>query len=193
MEERNLNEEESLELISLMIRNARTNLRSRINSNILLMWGYVTVVIAIIVWIAKLNSCPTYYFSLWLIIPLTCYPVSKHFSSQEKTFVRSYLDRVVDYISILYIVVCTTVAIASIWTAFPVFFIEGLLISMWIVTIGLLIKYKFVVVGGALCIVISHIILFLQDTNYHIPVFILIIICSVIIPGHLFKAAISKK
>lgn len=39
MEDKKLNEIESISIITEMIKNARTNLRAKINCNILLVWG----------------------------------------------------------------------------------------------------------------------------------------------------------
>lgn len=56
MEDREINEIESLELISMMVKNARTNLRAKINSSILLVWGYAVVIISIFIWILKKDT-----------------------------------------------------------------------------------------------------------------------------------------
>ena len=63
MEDRKIDEVESLELITLMIKNARTNLRARINCNILLGWGYTVVSISLFVCffkVYKIPNLPTY-------------------------------------------------------------------------------------------------------------------------------------
>lgn len=49
MEDRKLNEKESLELITQMIRNTRWNLDAG-SGNMFLLWGYVCVLLTLVVW-----------------------------------------------------------------------------------------------------------------------------------------------
>lgn len=192
MEDRRLNEAESLDLITKMIKNARTNQRAKINCNILLIWGYTTAMVTIIIWLMKMYDVFSLSSLLWFLIPIICYPTTKYLSGKDHIHVKSYIDRTIDYVSILFIVVCSTVAITSIWTTFPVLFMEGMLSSMWIIIIGLLIKYKPVIWGGILGIMAAHSLLFISNTISQIPIFAAIFIISIIIPGHLFKRSISK-
>lgn len=191
MDEKRINEHESLELITTMIQNARTNLRAKINCNTLLLWGYSTVIMSIIICCIKKYNLFPYSSLLWLVIPLFCYPAMKYLSVKDTTKIKSYLDKVIVYISVLYTAVCTATGIATIWTFFPVYFMEGLLFSMWAAIIGLLIKYKPVVWGGVIGIVISFSLLFIQEETIQIFIFGIIPIFTIIIPGHLFKKSIS--
>lgn len=192
MEERKINEIESWELISMMVKNARTNLRAKINSNILLVWGYTVVIVSLPVWILKKWTILPYTSLLWLLIPVICIPVTKYLSSQDKVNVKSYLDKTIDYITILNVLVCSTIALSAIWTKMPILFIEGILFSMWIIIIGLLTRYKPVIYGGTAGIILSFGLLFIHPEINQILVFALIPIFSIIIPGHLFKKNIPS-
>lgn len=192
MEERKINEIESWELISMMVKNARTNLRAKINSNILLVWGYTVVMVSLPVWILKKWTMLPYTSLLWLLIPVICIPVTKYLSSQDKVNVKSYLDKTIDYITILNVLVCSTIALSAIWTKMPILFIEGILFSMWIIIIGLLTRYKPVIYGGTAGIILSFGLLFIHPEINQILVFALIPIFSIIIPGHLFKKNIPS-
>jgi len=187
MDERKMNETESLELISMMVRNARTNLRAKINSNILLLWGYAVVIVSILVWILKKWTIFPYTSLSWLLIPFICLPVTKYLYAQDKVKVKSYLDKTIDYITILNVLVCTIIALSAIWIEMPVLFIEGILFSMWIITIGLLIRYKIVISGGVTGVILSLCLLFIPKEVNQIIIFALIPLFSIIIPGHLFK------
>lgn len=192
MEERKINETESLELISMMVKNARTNLRAKINSNILLLWGYTVVFVSILVWILKKWALFQYASLPWLLIPLICLPITKYLYSQDKVKVKSYFDRTIDYITILNVLICTIIALSAIWFKMPVLFIEGILFSMWIITIGLLIRYKIVIWGGVIGVTLSLCLLFLTEDVNQILIFALIPLFSIIIPGHLFKKNIRS-
>lgn len=74
MEDRKLNEKESLELITQMIRNSKKNLRVG-SGNMLLLWGYLCAVTAIIVYIFVLVTENQAWNWLWFLIPAVGYPV----------------------------------------------------------------------------------------------------------------------
>ncbi|ERI88853.1 hypothetical protein HMPREF1981_00238 [Bacteroides pyogenes F0041] len=192
MEERKINETDSLKLISMMVKNARTNLRAKINSNILLLWGYAVVIISILVWVLKKWTIFPYTSLLWLLIPFICLPITKYLYSKDKVKVKSYLDKTIDYITILNVSVCTIIALVAIWVKMPVLFIEGILFSMWIIIIGLLIRYRPVIYGGVIGIILSLCLLFVPEEVNQILTFALIPLFSIIIPGHLFKKNIPS-
>jgi hypothetical protein len=177
MDNKKLNEAESLELISLMIRNARTNLRARINCNTILAWGYTVVSISLLMWIMKKYELFLYSSFLWLLIPAIGYFAMRYFSSEDTTPIKSYLDKIIDYISILFISVGSTVGLSAILVYFPVLFIEGIIFNILIIIIGL---------------IISHCLIIIPDIVSQILVFATIPVFSIIIPGHLFKNSISK-
>lgn len=194
MKERELTKDESFDLIIKMIHNARTNLRAKINSRILLLWGYMAVSVSLVLFALNLVHLNFNFSSLlWLSIPLVSYPLSIYIARKEKMNEKTFLDRLIDYITILFIVLCITVAFSTLWVSSPVFFIEGLLISTWIIIIGLMVKYKELIWGGIIGIILSHALLFINNPNYKTLLFASILIITIIIPGHLFKSAISKK
>ena len=192
MEDRKIDKVESLELITLMIKNARTNLRARINCNILLGWGYTVVSISLVVWFLKAYNIFMYSSLLWLLIPIIGFSIAKYFSSKDKASVKSYLDKTIDYISVLFAIICSVLGLLAIWTDFPILFIEGVLFSMWIIIIGILIKYMPVIYGGITGLAISLCLLLVHGEVWSIFVFAFIPVFSLIIPGRIFKKSLSE-
>ncbi|MDH6309420.1 magnesium-transporting ATPase (P-type) [Dysgonomonas sp. PFB1-18] len=192
MEDKKLDEKESLIIITEMIKNARTNLRAKINCNTLLIWGYTTVIISFLVWFLKKNSYISWSSLLWLLIPLICIPTTLYLHSKDKTKITSYIDKSIFNITILFALVCTTTALSTIIVDFPILFIEQLLISMMIVIVGALINYKPIIWGGITGIIAAHILLFIPDMVSQIPIFAATFILSIIIPGHIFKKSTSS-
>ncbi|MCK9435842.1 MAG: hypothetical protein M0Q12_01385 [Synergistaceae bacterium] len=192
MEDKTLNETESFGIITEMIKNARTNLRAKINCNILLFWGYAIVIISFLVWFLKIKN----YFGgtslFWLLIPLICIPATLYMHSKDKTKITSYIDKSVFYITLLFAVICTATAISTMIIDYPILFIEQLFISSMIVIVGILIRYKAIIVGGIIGIIAAHILLFIPDMVSQIPIFAATFIFSIIIPGHIFKKSINS-
>jgi hypothetical protein len=187
MKENHLSEQESLEIITSMIQKARANLTSNMTSSILLLWGYTTFFVAIMILISNIYHLWHYQSLLWLAIPLICYPRTIYYSLKGNHKSPSYIDKSFNHISILYIIICSSIGVATFWSKFPVFFIEGLLISMWAVSIGILIKYRKIVLGGVAGIVLSHSFLFVDNVNLQLVFLIAIISVTITIPGHLFN------
>lgn len=192
MEERRLNEVESLELIATMIRNARTNQRARINCHILLVWGYTAVCVSIVIWALKYYHLFAYASLVWFVMPAICYPATLYLSSRENVPMKSYLDKSFEYTAFLFMAICILVGVVAIWYPSPVYYIEGLLFNTWIIIIGILIRYKPVIWGGIAGIVLSHILLFIPGEAWQVLIFGLTPIVSIILPGHLFKKAITQ-
>lgn len=187
MEKDKMSERESLELITEMIRNARQRMKTRIHPNVLLICGYASGIVALLIWVIRQYSSFYYVSFLWLLIPLICMPVCIRLNEEKGGYTGGYIDRVVNRISVIIAVLCVTAGLSTLWVTFPVFFVEGLLISLWVVVIGLLIDYKFVVYGGIAGLVVAHSLLFLQDEIWQIPLFACIVLVSILIPGHLLK------
>jgi hypothetical protein len=61
-----------------------------------------------------------------------------------------------------------------------------------IVIVGILIRYKAIIVGGIIGIIAAHILLFIPDMVSQIPIFAATFIFSIIIPGHIFKKSINS-
>lgn len=187
MEKDKMSERESLELITEMIRNARQRMKTRIHPNVLLICGYASLIVALLIWVIRQYSSFYYVSFIWLLIPLICMPVCIRLNTEKGGYTGGYIDRVVNRISVIIAVLCVTAGLSTLWVTFPVFFVEGLLISLWVVVIGLLIDYKFVVYGGIAGLLVAHSLLFLQDDIWQIPLFACIVLMSILIPGHLLK------
>lgn len=190
MECKKMNEIESLNLIASMIKNARTNQQAKVNSRIILLWGYVSVVATVIVWFLKLREVP-YASIVWIICPLINLPLSAYIYSKDRVAVKSYIDQSIDYIAILIAALCLLVGLSTLITNYPALYIEGLLVGSLIVIIGILIKFKPFVLFGTLGILVSHSLLVVDSPLIQIPVFALILVLTMIIPGHFLKHTIA--
>lgn len=74
MEGKKMTEKESLELITQMIQNSKKNLRLG-NVNVLLLWGYLCAITALVVYVLILITGNPLWNWLWLAIPVIGFPV----------------------------------------------------------------------------------------------------------------------
>lgn len=95
MEEKKLTEKESLELIAEMIRNTKSKLELG-DGNILLLWGYVSIGVALVVFLCGMLTHCAYCNWLWLLIPAIGYPVMKYLDRKKASehSASTYVDKI---------------------------------------------------------------------------------------------------
>lgn len=206
MEERKLTEKESLEVITAMI--ARTKQRY-LGSGNMLIWGYLVVIISIVVW-GLLATTHNYEWNwLWFAIPIIGFPVTTFKASKDrhKYGAVTYSDKITSRLwtifgvsQLVLILICIGFAFCggiNCWSALLIYPILSAPCAE--VAQGLIVKEKCLIWGGivgltagliTLCCIVSRIPLTL---NWFIPVFILVWIAMMIIPGHILKNKENKE
>ena len=174
MEEKRINERESLELIPRMIADTRSRIETR-DGNIVLNWGLLSVAVAAIVWIAL-----GYLFN------------RKEKKAQRQKGYTSFTDRIsnrlwipVMVMAVVGFAVCAVFDIVlekNLWKlmfTFPFIFV-GFASSVQ----GYVIDVKSLVYGGMLNILIALLMAGIRlDTVWAMPLFIVCMTTLMIIPG----------
>lgn len=200
MEERKMTEKESLELITSMIQNTRKRMELGAG-NVLMSWGYVTTIVALVVGVGYFLSGSVVWFWVWFAIPVIGgylhYILAKR--KERATLVKTVVD---SYIS-------------GIWAVNGAFFAVLMVIclifglngynawgAMYLITLpccgfgcvgtGIVLKEKTLVAGGMISMVIGalFIICYLCKINifgYDIFAFALSFALMMIIPGHVIN------
>lgn len=94
MEDRKLREEESLELISRMIRDSRKNVNYKAGT-FSLIWGYVTVFVSLLIYGGWMLTHHQTIFWFWFLIPIAGAVATWLFERNQPTLKRTYLDKVI--------------------------------------------------------------------------------------------------
>ena len=94
MEDRTLNEKESLELITRMIQNSKKNMELG-SGNIFLLWGYLSVVTAAVVLLLVWQTGIMKWNWLWFAIPLLGWPLQAYLGKKAGRPVLTYTDKVI--------------------------------------------------------------------------------------------------
>ena len=202
MEERKMNEAESLQLITSMINDSRARM-SRDLGTPFLVWGYTTVVVAIIqaLIVANVDDFMPYLW-LWCTIPLIGWPLMLWLNKRDSGAVN-YIDRCVG-------AVWTGIGIASVFIPFycgfgiSVFSTVVVLMGVGTYVTAVVIKDKIVKRIGVVAIISpvtfaiakfvyvrSHTI---QDVAYYgglylteCIIFAVIIFMLLVVPGHILN------
>ncbi|PKO96841.1 MAG: hypothetical protein CVU12_03670 [Bacteroidetes bacterium HGW-Bacteroidetes-7] len=192
MEERNLTQNESLEIITRMIKETRNNLEKD-GGSIYLLWGYVWLFVSLAIYFLLMKTGDYRMQWLWFAIPLIGYPGMIYLLKKEKRGAITFAGRVIGNI---WIVIGVVAALLSLYMfidykAFPILFTMALLINTGVAMSGLIIKFKPIIIAGFLGILLSFVILMLNGLD-QILIFSLFAVIMLIIPGHILNAASRK-
>lgn len=183
MEDKQLNEKESLELIAQMIRNTQQRLEKS-NGLPFLIWGYVSVLASVAVWYFFSTTGNPQWNFLWLAIPIIGYPMMMLALKKEKNLPTTYIDKVISYVWIAFGVAGLVVPISTIFFPLPILFIVVLLMGIGTAITGMIIKFKPIAIAGFAGILLSFLCLIVKGYEV-ILVFAAIFLVMMVIPGHI--------
>lgn len=201
MEERNINERESLEIITSMI--ARTKQRYIGDGNILLMWGYLIIGVAALIWVLLSTTHNPVWNWLWFLIWIVGGTLTPIMSRKREaiTGVKNYSDKMsswiwttVGYSAMVSTVFCLGfmfikgIDVWSMWFAFALIIVPFAEIAQ-----GIVLEEKSLMAGGSIglvtgiftmCCIAGRVPL---HADWYLPIFIASCICMMIIPGHIIN------
>lgn len=202
MEKQKLSEKESLEVITSMI--SRTKDRLHIgDGNILMLWGYLTIGVASLIWalllITQHPAVNWLWFLIWIIGGIVTPFIAKKKRIQKGT--KSYADKISDDVwSMVGMIALVCTIICLIFMLFLAKDVWSMMLTFALVIIGMaesvqgiVIKEKSLIIGGkigmtagfiTLACVIADVTLY---ANWYFPLFITAFICMMIIPGHILN------
>lgn len=200
MEDKKLSEKESIELIATMI--SRTRERY-MGANILLLWGYLTVGVTILVWALLATTGNPAWNWLWFLIWIVGGSVTPVLARKNelRCGVKSYTDRItsqiwsvvgysglVAFAIYLILMLGFSVSCWSMWLVYALVIVPFAEISQ-----GIIIREKALIVGGAvglaiglftLCCIAGGITLY---ARWFLVLFMIAFTAMMIVPGHILK------
>lgn len=207
MKEQPINERQSLDIITEMIAQTKSRLHLG-DGNIMLMWGYLTVSVAGLVWILLYTTHNPVWNYLWFLIGLIggiATPVMAR-RQRNKATVKNYTDRLINGIWSLVslsAVSCTAICFGLILfagkNAWDIMLVFALLIVGMVESVqGIVIREKSHVGGGMVGMLAGIVTMaciaakIALDARWFMPVFIFAWICMMIVPGHILNAKARK-
>lgn len=183
---KDLTSEESLKIITDMIRTAKGNVKN--NSFYFLLWGWVVAVANVGHFALIEFSNYEYPYLVWLItIPAWIISMVHGYRNAKKEKVKTYGDKLIMWtwiaFSICIIIVIFSGKFYAVITPTILLFI-----ALATFTTGLIIRYKPLIYGGS-SIWIFAVIAFLVSPAYSLLVAAIAIIVGYLIPGYKLKSA----
>lgn len=208
MEEKRLTEKESLELIIRMIENTK----KRINvgdGNMMLLWGYISVIVAVSFYIACMITHNPICNVLWWLIPIVGISAEKHIKRKKKPTSQTitYIDR----ISIGIWKIVGTMAFAGMVVCLG-FTLSGYGYRCWLMMLlyafiiigfgtavqGVVIRERSMILGGIVSIVCGGFVACCAlsginlEARWIIPLYIICFALMMIVPGHIINNKAKK-
>jgi hypothetical protein len=185
MEDKILNEKESLELISQMIQNTRHKLESG-HGKQFLVFGYISVCISLAIYVLLVMTRSYYSHLLWYAIPVLGGFVMYRFGKKKEKYVKTYIERIINNIWSVLGGAMILVAIAEFFVRLPIISLIILLSGIAVTLTGLTIKFKPVVICGIIG-ALTCILPFIIKGNEQSLVFAAAVIIMMIVPGHILQ------
>ena len=192
MEEKPLNEKESLELITRMIKNTHQKLEEG-NGIPFLVWGYTSIIVSILVWY-QLKITQDYLWNLlWFLIPLIGFPIQMLLQRKRERGIKTYLEKIIKYVWTVIGVAGFVVSMgAMFYWKIPILFIIIVLMATGTAITGLIIQFKPIIISGFVSILLSFGCLIFSH-SYSILVFALVFLLMMVIPGHILNFKNRKR
>ena len=210
MEDKKLNNQESLELITSMINKTKRQLHIG-EGNLLLVWGYTSALVGLLVgvmlYLTNGNpACNWLWFLIWIIGGIGMFIVLRKDKGRIEKEPFTYVDRLT---SNLWSTIGSIFAVGTLMSIGFMFFGKDTWVMMLVFAFlfvglgttlqGFIFQEKSMVAGGAfsilagifiLCCVLAHVKL---TVSWVIPLFVLCFVFSLIIPGHVLNAKAKKQ
>lgn len=198
MEEKKLNEKESLELITRMIQNTRRNLDTG-SGNLFLVWGYVGALLTLVVLAGVyFTKNPGWMWGFWGI-PVIGYLLTYLLMRKRQKAAKSYIDKVLMQVWMILGLVCMMIVLMATNTErFEVILpLCAVVMSLGSIITGCIIRYTMFLVFPVLGLVWGIKSLFdalTQGTSYvSLLWFVAIVVFAMIIPGHILNYRARKE
>lgn len=187
MEERNLTERESLNLIATMIKNSKRNVKQNAGGPTLI-WGYATVITSILIQLGWYFINEGWVMYGWFLIPVIGGIGMSIWSKKDKpVLVKTFLDSVISYIWIVFGISAGIVSLTAFIYSLPILYFISIMMSAGIVLTGFVCNFKPYIYCGAVGVLLSFLCL-VTPINYVILIFAGIFFITMIIPGHIANA-----
>lgn len=198
MEDKKLNEKESLELITQMIQNTRKSLDAG-SGNMFLLWGYVSVVVALVVCTGLyLTKNPAWMWGFWGI-PVIGYPLTLVWArKQQRKPIKQYVDKVLNEIWQILGVLCMAVVMGATFTnSFEIIIpFCTILMSLGSIFTGSVLRYTAFSGFSSMGVVLGLDMMFgvLDKTPSYLMLleFAVAILFAMVIPGHMLNYKARK-
>lgn len=189
--DKQLTQEESLEIIKRMISTSRHNIKEG-DSFMFLLWGYVVFAASIVNFILLHTTYSDNAYSGWLLIIIgIAGSVYYGIKEEKEQTVKTYVDTMLTYTWIAFSVCLAMVLIFGFKLKLNLYPVILLLYGIGLFISGGAYKFKPLIIGGIICWICS-LIAFNVEFYYQLIILAFAVLAGYIIPGHLLNSKASE-
>ncbi|MEG1414344.1 MAG: hypothetical protein RR980_04460 [Mucinivorans sp.] len=193
MEDKTLNSQESIELITRMIAQTRQKFE-RGGGTIFLVMGYISFTVSLAVYFLDEHFALSWAPALWWLIPLIGWPTIYFIERKRPKSIRTYVDKMISYLWIVSGAVAFIFPMVGIFNwlvCMMIIPVESMILSMATILSGAFISFRPLVIGGIVALALSFLMFFLEGFEL---IFAAMFLVAMIIPGHIlnYRAQCSK-
>ena len=209
MEERKLDAQESIELITRMIRNTRRRLEHNAGRPFLV-WGYTTVAISLFNYLMRINGADPEWSLSWFLIPVLGVVLMRLFPAKKSTEPRTEIDRIVNALWLVCSLALIPIFVICLYHGWlyrtSLFMMIALTMAIGTAATGLIVRSKVYAVSGLLGMALTTLFAFndfamksrfasqaapgqegFLALHNEILIFAAIFVVMMIIPGHIIN------
>ncbi len=190
MDNREMNEHESLELITRMIRQTQQRI-VRDAGRPFLIWGYTTLAVSIFEFIIIATNANMAWRWGWWSIPVIGWVLMYLFGRKEPQQAKSYIDHVISSVWIVFGVSTLFAFATAVLYHTSIFHLMTLFMGMGTAITGLITRSRWVTVGGFTAMAASLLFVWFKGNPqyyaYSPLLFAAIFTLMMIIPGHIIN------
>ena len=191
MEDKKLNEKESLELITQMIQSTKDNVEKGEGTTFLI-WGYVSTIVALSIYFAWTITGNIAVCWAWWLIPILGYTITFISKRNSPKRIITGIDRIIGKVWLVAALCCITAPVIAWFTIMPILFVEAFIVTIATTITGLIIKFKIIYIPGFIGIGLSYSLLFVQ-TDTRILIFAALFVVLMVVPGPILNAICARK
>jgi len=185
MNEKILNEKESLELISQMILRTKERFEGG-SSKPFLVFGYTTFILSLLIYFLILKTGNYYFHLLWFLIPIIGYSGMRISTQKLESKSTNQIVKIIKTVWLVNGIACVLIAFGAFFVRIPVLSIMVMLMGICTTITGIVINSKLISISGIFGI-LSSAALFMINGNEKILVFGFVFLFMMIIPGHILS------
>ncbi|RHJ93463.1 hypothetical protein [Parabacteroides bouchesdurhonensis] len=205
MEEKQLNEKESLELIAQMINSSKRNMKVG-SGNKLLYWGYFTAILSIALF-SLVSLTHNLMWSWGWMLMFAVWPIISYKQKKQPPMVVTYTDKVISQVwqvmGCMFVITFITIGIIEVFIAEHIDFIQMLPLSLLYAGLGvsitgIIVQERWMIYTPLVAFVIAIYMLTLLTLDGKVTIlwylyFGLSFVIMMIIPGHIVNHKAKKQ
>jgi hypothetical protein len=191
MENKTINEQESMRIISQMISNTQDKMEEK-SGDVFLIFGYTTIAVSIAIWYLTSITGEYNWQFLWFSLPVIGFTLKALNDRRKKNrsngYIVTYIDTIISKIWTIFGITALLISIPPFFLRgeFPILFCVILIMGMGTALTGMVTKFTPGIVGGLVAMICSYLCFFYHGLD-SILVFALIFIPMMIVPGHILN------